>query len=32
MANAVGALVVGTLGAVDGVTGWDETQAWMAQK
>jgi sugar/nucleoside kinase (ribokinase family) len=30
MANATGALVVRTLGAVDGVLGWDETESWMA--
>jgi sugar/nucleoside kinase (ribokinase family) len=29
VANAVGALVVQTLGAVDGVVGWDETLRWM---
>ena len=29
VANAVGALVVQTLGAVDGVRGWDETLSWM---
>jgi sugar/nucleoside kinase (ribokinase family) len=32
LANAVGAQVVQTLGAVDGVTGWDETQAWMRSR
>ena len=31
VANAVGALVVQTLGAVDGVLGWEETLAWMAK-
>jgi sugar/nucleoside kinase (ribokinase family) len=29
VANAVGALVVATLGAVDGVVGWEETLRWM---
>ena len=32
LANAVGAQVVETLGAVDGVTGWEETQAWMRNR
>jgi sugar/nucleoside kinase (ribokinase family) len=31
LANAVGAQVVETLGAVDGVTGWNETHAWMSK-
>ena len=30
MANAVGACVVRTLGAVEGVLGWSETETWMA--
>jgi sugar/nucleoside kinase (ribokinase family) len=30
LANAVGALVVKTLGAVDGVLGWTETQDWIS--
>jgi sugar/nucleoside kinase (ribokinase family) len=29
LANAVGAQVVETLGAVEGVKSWDETQTWM---
>jgi sugar/nucleoside kinase (ribokinase family) len=32
VANAIGAQVVQTLGAVDGVTGWDETQAWIQMR
>jgi sugar/nucleoside kinase (ribokinase family) len=32
LANAVGAQVVETLGAVEGVTGWDETRAWMSAR
>ena len=31
IANAVGAMVVQTLGAVDGVTGWEETQRWIVE-
>jgi sugar/nucleoside kinase (ribokinase family) len=29
VANAVGALVVQTLGAVDGVLGWEDTERWI---
>jgi sugar/nucleoside kinase (ribokinase family) len=32
LANAVGAMVVQTLGAVDGVVGWEETTAWMLSR
>jgi sugar/nucleoside kinase (ribokinase family) len=32
LANAVGAMVVQTLGAVDGVMGWEETTAWMMSR
>ena len=31
-ANAVGALSVGSLGAVVGLRSWDETQAWIARR
>jgi sugar/nucleoside kinase (ribokinase family) len=32
LANAVGAMVVQTLGALDGVVGWEETTAWMLSR